>query len=360
MGKSHKKRKRQKRQDACSNPKDPSSALPSNPLYHEQQKFLHSIPEKERNDFFSINLNPERRGELWMEQADLGETLINKHSWATPDERCLRILRHFSPIIEIGCGANVYWSRFMSNAGIDVVAYDVDPQAGGTINGGAKKQQQAHSASNFEVHRGGPEVLEQESGRALFLCYPDEDGQVQVGESKEPMSMGAACLEYFTGNHVIHMGELYGDTLAVDQAPWGRSSGPDFQLRLASEFHCILKAGLSNWLHVRDTISVWKRTETCPIVFAADSDDEEEDEEIEYRYIPESDRLPVDIAAPCLAHLLSGGGSDRSTDAESSVAAADGDAGSTPKKANGDEKIQNGISKATATVKSSQEYVCPW
>jgi hypothetical protein len=45
---------------------------------------------------------------------------------------------------------------------------------------------------------------------------------------------------------------------------------------LAAEFHCLLKVSLSNWLHVRDSISVWKRSETCTIVFAADDDDDED------------------------------------------------------------------------------------
>ena len=73
-----------------------------------------------------------------MEQATLGEQLVNKYSWATPDDRCMRILKHYSPIVEIGCGANAYWSQCMANAGIDVVAYDVNPQSGGTIRNGKK------------------------------------------------------------------------------------------------------------------------------------------------------------------------------------------------------------------------------
>lgn len=318
MGKGNKKRKRQRREnDVAQKQNMPTDASPPNPLYEKQQEFLRSIPQDERNNFFSNTLAPDRRGELWMQQAEVGETLINKYSWATPDTQCLRILRHFSPIVEIGCGANAYWSRFMANAGIDVVAYDVDPYSGGTIpSGGQKKhnknQQSEPSSStsnSFSVKCGGPEILQEESGRTLFLCYPDEDGEVQAGsdEEKTTTSMGAACLEYYTGDYVIHVGELFGDTLAVDQAPWGRSSGPDFHVRLASEFHCILKATLSNWLHVRDTISVWKRTQKCSIVFATDSDEEDEqDEEVEYSYVPVEERIPTDIAAPCLAHLLGG------------------------------------------------------
>ena len=175
---------------------------------------------------------------------------------------------------------------------------------------------------HFAVRKGGPDVLSSDSmrNRALFLCYPDEDDQHaggtagQCGEDGDellpPLSMGAACLEHYQGDIVIHVGELHGDTLSMDQAPWGRSSAPEFQQRLAAEYHCLLKAALPNWLHVRDTISVWKRTRTCTMVFEGDEEDDESDEEIEYKYIPPNERLPQDVAAPCLQHLLKGGEED--------------------------------------------------
>ena len=62
----------------------------------------------------------------------------------------------------------------------------------------------------------------------------------------------------------------------------------------------------SNWLHVRDTLSVWKRSETCCIAFEKDDNDgrDDDDEEMYYKYIPPNELLPVDIASPCVAHLL--------------------------------------------------------
>jgi len=65
---------------------------------------------------------------------------------------------------------------------------------------------------------------------------------------------------------------------------------------------------------VRDTLSIWRRTEICPIVFggeesgAEDGDgDDGGDEEVGYRHIPPEEQMPVDAAAPCVAHLLSDG-----------------------------------------------------
>ena len=284
----------------------------SNPLLDQQRTFLQSLSDNDRDNFFSdTNVTPERRAQLWMDQADLGAGLVDQYSWATPDERALRILKTFSPIVEVGCGANAYWCRAMKAAGIDILGYDIKPKEGGKINADKKEGEKKH---DFPIMTGGPEVLAKEhlKNRTLFLCYPDEetmdiedkDDEEDAEEDESTMqSLGAACLEHFQGKYVVHVGELYGETLSMDQAPWGRSSGPDFQQRLASEYHCILKASLTNWLHVRDTISVWKRSVPCTIVFDAEDDDDDE-EEIQYRHIPKDEILPVDLAAPCLAYLL--------------------------------------------------------
>lgn len=343
MGKKENKKKRRKSSDASATPapaeraeaKAKAKDMPSNLLLSKQSKFLSSVPRKARHHFFSEkHVDAETRGDIWMRQADLGEELVDRYAWATPDDRALGILRHFSPIVEIGCGANAYWARLMHSAGIDVVAYDLAVEDGGHIQKKEKKSSKKRKNStcsnndggetdgkHFAVRKGGPDVLSSDAmrSRALFLCYPDEDdqhvdaaaGQDDDDEDKlPPLSMGAACLEHYQGDIVIHVGELHGDTLSMDQAPWGRSSAPEFQQRLTAEYHCLLKAALPNWLHVRDTISVWKRSQTCTMVFEGDEEDDESDEEIEYKYIPPKERLPQDVAAPCLQHLLLKGGEE--------------------------------------------------
>lgn len=246
-----------------------------------------------------------------MEQADIGEKLVSKYAWATPNHQALKILKHFSPLIEIGCGANAYWSRLMVQAGIDIVGYDRDPSGGGRIH----NKDNASTTTDFVVQKGGPEVLSEEkhATRTLFLCYPDEnEGSDDRHEGdgndtkQNPFSLGADCLDQYKGDYVIHVGELFSDpTLSLEQAPWGRSSSPEFQQSLAASFHCILHVGLPNWLHTRDSMSVWKRSEVCTLVFAGDDeDDADDDEEVHYRYVPLEEQLPKDVAAPCLQHLL--------------------------------------------------------
>jgi hypothetical protein len=287
-----------------------------NPLWIQQSKFLSNLSEQEKNCFFDEEkVDPERRAELWSEQADLGEKLVRDFAWATPDDRALRVLRHFSPLIEIGCGSNAYWCRLMTQAGADVIGFDKYPKQGGKITANQKESRTTNTVKDdslcFKVQKGGPEVLHNPKyvKRTLFLCYPDEDVlelDGNDGEDRQPQSLGAACLEHFQGDTVIHVGEMFSDSsLSMNQAPWGRSSSSAFQQLLASDFHCLLHMRLPNWLHTRDSLSVWRRSRTCSMVFAAEEDDEDdEDEEYHYRYIPPEEMLPVDRAAPCLAHLL--------------------------------------------------------
>lgn len=306
-----------------------------NPLLTAQRKFITSLPKEVRSHFFSpTHLTPEQRAQIWEDQADLGETLVNSYAWATPDSRLLPVLKHFAPIVEIGCGANAYWAKWMHDGGVDVIAFDVSLKEGGKISSGSNKKAQKNGSTNAThakkgliIREGGPEMLSEDpeikdSDRALFLCYPDEEdmpsSQPVDDESEEryqPLSMAAACLEHFTGDTIIHVGEVFGDSLSIDQAPFGRSSSNEFQERLACEYHCILKMKLeSNWLHVRDTLSVWKRSETCTMIFQGE-DDEDSSDEVEYKYIPPEEVLPSDAAAPCVAHLLKKKKAEKNTDA---------------------------------------------
>jgi hypothetical protein len=297
-------KKKAKKHEAVATPPTPrSNSSNSNPLRAKWQTFWDDLTPEERDHFFSDrHVTPERRASLWGEQATVGQELVDAYAWAIPDEGALDVLRHFCPLVEIGSGANAYWCRQMKARGMDVVAYDSDPTVGGKI-GKASSPHVKHKKDGFAVQQGGPSVLTEQAnaGRNLFLCYPDENDSAE----EEGFSLGLACLEDFQGDYVVHVGEVYGDTLSVDQAPWGRSSSLQFQERLATEFHCVLQIPLPNWVHVRDTLTVWKRSSLCTLVFAADEEDEEdEDEEVSYRYIPPEERLPSVRVAPFLRHLL--------------------------------------------------------
>jgi hypothetical protein len=268
----------------------------------------------------------------------IGQSLCEKYSWAIPDERALRIIHSFSPIIEIGCGKG-YWAYLLQQRGVDIVAFDIFDDGEDDDKG---ESDGLGSSSWFDVQYGGPEVLGDEAvshGRTLLLCYPDEGN-----------SLAKECLDEYEGDYVIHVGELNvggaPGTLSSPQAPWGRTTSAAFQVALAEEFHCLLNVAIPRYPFSKDCLTVWKRTQWVEGK-PAEEDDEEEGEgdsddqdsgelratiskkrkcqgneegsdgdddgkdsegdrpDNMWAAIPPEERLPTDIAAPCLSHLLS-------------------------------------------------------
>ena len=65
------------------------------------------------------------------------------------------------------------------------------------------------------------------------------------------------CLRNYKGNTVIHIGELFGETLSTN--PWGQTTSRDFQLRLGETFRCVSRVQLPNWPGHMDSLTVWSR-----------------------------------------------------------------------------------------------------
>ena len=130
--------------------------------------------------------------------------------------------------------------------------------------------------------------------------------------------MANPCLENFTGDYVIHIGELISTGgLSSPQAPWGRTSSADFQVSLMTDFHCVLVAEMPAFPFSSDCISVWKRTEfvrgkesiTRELDVGSETNDVESeegsiDEDDGWASILLSERLPVTRAAPDFQYLL--------------------------------------------------------
>lgn len=267
----------------------------------------------------------------------VGEDLVDKYAWAIPDETSLRVIQHFarlcSGVTEVGCGANAYWGKILLGKGVDYRGYDIDVERGGKLlsanaggNAATKKGKGGAAATNdFRPRKGGAEVLKlkENKGRLLFLCFPDEDVQAEAdndsgedGKKKKkksgaaknpPVPLSVQCLSNFTGDYIVHVGELFGSNISSSQSPFGRSTSAEFQCLLHSSFHCILRHALPSWPHAKEQITVWKRNVPCVFEFAADSDDEDDagDNEDEiYYHIPRDEVLPVDAASDCCKFLL--------------------------------------------------------
>lgn len=190
-------------------------------------------------DFFATDIS--ERTKQWNRMDKLWDPLCEKYAWACPDNRALNVLCHFSPLVEIGSGKG-YWASLLEKRGADIICYD---------KYGTDQQGDFWTV----VQQGGPEVLLEPSiaSRNLFLCFPDEEESIAI-----------VSLEKFKGEYVIHVGELLagnGTCGSVPQAPWGRTSSAEFQIALASSFHCLYVAKLEARLpFARDCITVWRRT----------------------------------------------------------------------------------------------------
>jgi hypothetical protein len=245
----------------------------------------------------SATLDVERRAELWELMAESGDRLRREYAWALPDERALRVLEAYAPLVEVGAGKG-YWASLLHARGVDVQAFDAKPPP----------------KTYFNVQEGGPEVCEHLSDRSLFLCYPDDacradldDSDSSKNEEEDPGSLALSCLRAYSGDAIIVVGESVcsGGTLSLAQAPWGRSCDSLFQVELAAAFHPVLVAALPRWPLSRDCIVVWLRTRVCPVVFERESDDDASEEDFSaWADIPESEQLDADCAAPCARHLL--------------------------------------------------------
>ena len=203
-------------------------ALP-NPYLEAFEALRASWPAQLRDgSMLDPGLDDDARSELWEQMCEEGEEVRSQFAWAIPDERALRILQHFSPILEVGAGFG-YWAHMLELRGADVDPFDIIGLAPAE---GARKamppKKRAADAPPAElfwtaVRHGGPEALRLETarGRSLLLCYPDET-----------MQLAEECLRNFTGDTILHVGELVGSTLSLEQAPWGRTTAKVFQQKL--------------------------------------------------------------------------------------------------------------------------------
>lgn len=182
-------------------------------------------------ELFASETDDQRRTELFDAVGDLCGDVREKYAWACPDDRALSVLAHFSPLVEVGAGHG-YWAHLLRERGADILAFDlIAPEsraAGAKAVKSAKVQAEARGvnvgAGEFwtDVRRGGAEVLATAAcaRRSLFLCFPDEISELSL-----------ECLRKFTGDTIIHVGELIGDgNLCLTSAPWGRTTTPTFQV----------------------------------------------------------------------------------------------------------------------------------
>jgi len=118
------------------------------------------------------------------------EMCLERFAWAVPSSNAIAAIAALQrPIVEIGAG-NGYWAYLLRQLGVLTKAFDRDPPP--------------HDRLWTTVTEGTEEILETDvcSGDcALMLCWPPYGSE-----------MAERCLEKFSGDTLIHIGEWAGCT----------------------------------------------------------------------------------------------------------------------------------------------------
>lgn len=155
--------------------------------------------------------------------------LIPRYSFAVPNDEAIQAIKSLNlPIIEIGAGTG-YWANLIAQSGVDIICFDTyctKYHHGEWIN------------CWYEVRNGGPEKIKENPNRALFLCWPDYE-----------KAMASDCLENYTGDIVIYVGERGGGCTANDK----------FFAILDKDFELIKTIEIPQWWGIHDSLFIYKR-----------------------------------------------------------------------------------------------------
>lgn len=112
--------------------------------------------------------------------------MVRKYAWSIPTQQFAEKIAAvgITHIVEIGAGTG-YWAWFLSQFGLDVVAYDIHPH----YNKFAKNV-------HYPVEVGHPIEARCYPDRALMLVWP-----------LHSTNMASSTLQYYKGKWVIYVGE---------------------------------------------------------------------------------------------------------------------------------------------------------
>lgn len=159
------------------------------------------------------------------------EELVKKYAWSIPDDAIAQAILEHTPhrkIVDVGAGTG-YWGWFLSQYGLDVVCYDIEPY------------HNDYSANKWlEVKKGGPESAGIHPERALLLCWPPYSD-----------SMAAQTLKAYQGDLLIYIGE----------GRWGCTGDDDFhyQIEESGTWENVFHSHPVNWRGIHSQNFIYRR-----------------------------------------------------------------------------------------------------
>lgn len=166
--------------------------------------------------------------------------LVRRYSFAVPDDEAIGSIAGLKmPVMEFGAGTG-YWAWMLSQAGVDVMAFDILPP------GIPETQNGYHFEKTFhEVYPGdGSEFLKACkfcNEFALMLCWPDLDTSFAHDTLKAYQDRG--------GQTFIYIGEGPGGCTADDEF---------FELLSCGDWSLDIEVDIPQWGGIRDYLEVYR------------------------------------------------------------------------------------------------------
>jgi tetratricopeptide (TPR) repeat protein len=155
-----------------------------------------------------------------------------QYAWGMPDERAIRLIKQYEPIVEIGAGSG-YWTYLLRQLGTKVVAFDINPVET-RINRWHAKAPKSWST----VLQGTQDEVTKFPNYTLFLCWPPGVNMCAYD-----------ALRLFKGKHVILVGE--------EKQPC--SAPIEFHQLLARDWRLIKRLDIPQWPGIYDSLFVFER-----------------------------------------------------------------------------------------------------
>lgn len=142
--------------------------------------------------------------------------MLRRFGFAVPTDASVAVVAAHAPngIVEIGAGTG-YWARQLANAGLDVVAYDLDPPPADT------NPWFAGTTPWFPVAASDHRIVARHASRTLLIGWPTRNE-----------SWPTECLDTYSragGRCVVYVGD----------PPGGSTGTADFHARLGEAPECI-------------------------------------------------------------------------------------------------------------------------
>jgi len=177
------------------------------------------------------------------------QELVQLCAWAVPNQQALDALARHAPLLDCGAGMG-YWAALLQAAGVDVIAYDLQPPGCGVPNAFHRRRRTPWT----EVRQSSAvDAARRHGERTLMLCWPPFDDDAASYEA----------LRAYRGEIVIHIGERD-----------GASGSVRFHRELALNWTVLEEVDLPHWPRLDDRLRVYRRNPVRRVQLQRDRCDE--------------------------------------------------------------------------------------